>query len=145
MGLTLGSVSQGQGEHRAASSFAGHHRGEDRAAEPVQLLGEGLASLGPDQEGTAAVGLVGFPAHQARLDGGGHSGLAREQVDATRRRLVDGVTREEYLATVEVLQCMTANLEGEGAPAAGEETSHPGLRRADDGRRRCAGSCGGVG
>lgn len=37
------------------------------------------------------------------------------QVDATRRRLVDGVTREEYLATVEVLQRMTANLEG--APA----------------------------
>jgi DNA-binding MarR family transcriptional regulator len=40
-----------------------------------------------------------------------------EQVDVTRRRLVDGVTREEYLATVEVLQRMTANLEGEGAPA----------------------------
>jgi hypothetical protein len=40
-----------------------------------------------------------------------------EQVDLTRRQLVDGVTREEYLATVEVLQRMTANLEGEGAPA----------------------------
>src|SRR4029453_18378244 len=39
------------------------------------------------------------------------------QVDLTRRRLVDGVTREEYLATTEVLQHMTANLEGEGAPA----------------------------
>ena len=39
-----------------------------------------------------------------------------EQVDGTRRRLVDGVTREEYPATVEVLQRMTANLEGEGAP-----------------------------
>jgi DNA-binding MarR family transcriptional regulator len=39
------------------------------------------------------------------------------QVDATRRRLVDDVTREEYRATVEVLQRMTANLEGEGAPA----------------------------
>jgi hypothetical protein len=38
-----------------------------------------------------------------------------EHVDVTRRRLVDGVTREEYLATVEVLQRMTANLEG--APA----------------------------
>jgi hypothetical protein len=38
-----------------------------------------------------------------------------EQVGVTRRRLVDGVTREEYLATVEVLQRMTANLEG--APA----------------------------
>jgi hypothetical protein len=36
-------------------------------------------------------------------------------VDLTRRRLVDGVSREEYLATVEVLQRMTANLEG--APA----------------------------
>jgi DNA-binding MarR family transcriptional regulator len=38
-----------------------------------------------------------------------------EQVDVTRRRLVDGITREEYLATVEVLQRMAANLEG--APA----------------------------
>jgi hypothetical protein len=38
-----------------------------------------------------------------------------EQVDLTRRRLVDGVTREEYRATVEVLQRMTTNLEG--APA----------------------------
>ena len=40
-----------------------------------------------------------------------------EHVDVTRRRLVDGVTREEYLATVEVLQRMTTNLEGEGTPA----------------------------
>jgi DNA-binding MarR family transcriptional regulator len=39
------------------------------------------------------------------------------QVDATRRRLVGGVTREEYRATVEVLQRMTANLEGKGTPA----------------------------
>src|SRR5262245_7737136 len=37
------------------------------------------------------------------------------QVDVTRRRLVDGVTREQYLATVEVLQHMTANLEGTAA------------------------------
>ena len=40
-----------------------------------------------------------------------------QNVDVTRRRLVDGVTREEYLATVAVLQRMTANLEVEGAPA----------------------------
>ena len=40
-----------------------------------------------------------------------------QSVDVTRRRLVDGVTREEYLATVEVLQRMTANLEVEGASA----------------------------
>jgi len=33
------------------------------------------------------------------------------KVDVTRSRLVDGVTREEYLAAVEVLQRMTANLE----------------------------------
>jgi hypothetical protein len=38
-----------------------------------------------------------------------------EQVGVTRRRLVDGVAREEYLATVKVLQRMVANLEG--APA----------------------------
>jgi DNA-binding MarR family transcriptional regulator len=37
------------------------------------------------------------------------------QVDATRRRLVGGVTREQYRATVEMLQRMAANLEG--APA----------------------------
>jgi hypothetical protein len=34
-----------------------------------------------------------------------------QRVDLTRRRLVDGVTQEEYLATVGVLQRMTANLE----------------------------------
>lgn len=34
------------------------------------------------------------------------------KVDVTRSRLVDGVAREEYLATVQVLQRMTANLEG---------------------------------
>jgi DNA-binding MarR family transcriptional regulator len=38
-----------------------------------------------------------------------------EHADVTRRRLVDGIAREEYLATVQVLQRMTANLEG--APA----------------------------
>src|SRR6266487_4533115 len=35
-----------------------------------------IAALGAHQWRTAAVGLVGFPAHQARLDGGGHE-LAR--------------------------------------------------------------------
>jgi hypothetical protein len=34
-----------------------------------------------------------------------------KEADVTRRRLVDGVAREEYLATVDVLQRMTANLE----------------------------------
>jgi DNA-binding PadR family transcriptional regulator len=34
-----------------------------------------------------------------------------EKVEATRNRLVDGVGREEYLATVQALQRMTANLE----------------------------------
>jgi hypothetical protein len=34
-----------------------------------------------------------------------------ERVDVTRRRLVDGVSHEEYLAIVEVLRHMTANLE----------------------------------
>ena len=35
-----------------------------------------------------------------------------EQVDVTRLRLVDGIAEEEYLATVNVLQRMVANLEG---------------------------------
>jgi hypothetical protein len=34
-----------------------------------------------------------------------------EKVDLTRGQLVEGVTRQEYLATVDVLQRMTANLE----------------------------------
>lgn len=38
-----------------------------------------------------------------------------EQVDLTRRRLVTGIAREEYLATVEVLQRMATNLEGAAA------------------------------
>jgi hypothetical protein len=38
-----------------------------------------------------------------------------EKVDVTRSRLVDGVAREEYLATIHVLRRMTANLED--APA----------------------------
>ena len=38
-----------------------------------------------------------------------------EKVDVTRNQLVDGVAREEYLATVQVLQRMTANLEGAAA------------------------------
>jgi hypothetical protein len=38
-----------------------------------------------------------------------------DRVEVTRSRLVDGVAREEYLATVEVLRRMTANLEGAAA------------------------------
>jgi hypothetical protein len=41
-----------------------------------------------------------------------------EDVNVTRRRLVDGVSREEYVATVEALQRMTANLERARAPGA---------------------------
>jgi hypothetical protein len=40
-----------------------------------------------------------------------------EHVDVTRRRLVEGVTREEYVATMQILQRMTANLEADGASA----------------------------
>ena len=35
-----------------------------------------------------------------------------EEVDVTRGRLVDGIAREEYLATVQVLRRMATNLEG---------------------------------
>jgi hypothetical protein len=45
-----------------------------------------------------------------------------EKVDLTRSRLVDGVAREEYLATVQVLQRMTANLEGAAADRYGGDT-----------------------
>src|SRR4029450_6383994 len=56
----------------AASRAGGDHGAEARAAKRCAFLGEGMASLVPDEDRTAAVGLVGFPAHQARLDGGGH-------------------------------------------------------------------------
>jgi len=46
------------------------------------------------------------------------------KVDATRGRLVDGIAREEYLATVQVLQRMTTNLES--APAAARH-EHPAV------------------
>jgi DNA-binding MarR family transcriptional regulator len=39
-----------------------------------------------------------------------------EKVDTTRSQLVDGVAPEEYRATVQVLQRMTANLETVSAP-----------------------------
>jgi DNA-binding MarR family transcriptional regulator len=40
-----------------------------------------------------------------------HAGML-ERIQATRRRLVRGVTQAEYLATVEVLRRMAGNLEG---------------------------------
>lgn len=46
-----------------------------------------------------------------------------EKVDVTRSRLIDGIAREEYLATVQTLQRMTANLEG--APADQYDSDKP--------------------
>jgi DNA-binding PadR family transcriptional regulator len=46
-----------------------------------------------------------------------------EEVDVTRGRLVDGIAREEYLATVKVLQRMTVNLEGAAADPNGSDAS----------------------
>jgi DNA-binding PadR family transcriptional regulator len=46
-----------------------------------------------------------------------------EKVDVTRSRLIDGIAREEYLATIQVLQRMTANLEGAAADRYGSDTS----------------------
>src|SRR5262249_53612838 len=59
---------QQPGERRAFGvGPVGHRRGEDRAAKPVQLLEQSIAPLGPDQRRAATVGLIGFPAYQARL------------------------------------------------------------------------------
>ncbi|MCG0290247.1 hypothetical protein [Streptomyces sp. PSAA01] len=41
----------------------------------------------------------------------GHAAVA-ERVGATRRRLMDGLTDDQYLETVRVLSRMAANLEG---------------------------------
>jgi hypothetical protein len=41
------------------------------------------------------------------------------QVEVAQRRLVDGVSREEYRATVDVLQRLTSNMEGAGAVSSG--------------------------
>ena len=56
------------------------------------------------------------------VDGGGRYALTAAgeatrtaiaaEVDVTRSRLVDGIAGEEYLATVQVLRRMTANLQG---------------------------------
>ena len=64
--------------------------------------------------------LVVSDAGRYTLSAAGAATRARiaEDVNVTRRRLVDGVSREEYLATVELLQRMVANLEGAGAPTA---------------------------
>jgi hypothetical protein len=50
--------------------------------------------------------------HALTAAGEGVRDTIAEQVDGNRRRLVDGVSQQEYLATVAVLQHMTANLEG---------------------------------
>jgi hypothetical protein len=59
--------------------------------------------------------------------------MVAEKVDVTRSRLVDGIAREEYLATVQVLQRMTANLEGaptDGTAATLRDQSSKGTPRA---------------
>ncbi len=45
-------------------------------------------------------------------DGRATRAMVAEKVAVTRSRIVDGIAQEEYLATVQVLQRMTANLEG---------------------------------
>ena len=57
--------------------------------------------------------LVASVAGRYALSAAGEATRARiaEDVNVTRRRLVDGVSQEEYRATVGVLQRMTANLE----------------------------------
>lgn len=74
-------------------------------------LDEVLSDL---ERGGAVVSDQGHYALTA--DGEATRARIAEQVSLTRRRLVDGIAKEEYVATVEVLQRMTANLEG--APAA---------------------------
>jgi hypothetical protein len=98
------------------------HQGPSDAAALAEALrpfwGQGAISLDEvvrDLERRALVANHGG-GYALTVTGTATRAKLAEQVDGTRRRLVDGVTREEYLATVEVLQRMTANLEGKGAP-----------------------------
>jgi hypothetical protein len=99
------------------------HEGPSDAAAVAEALrpfwGQGAISLDEVVRDLERRALVANDGGRYALTVTGTATRAKlaEQVDGTRRRLVDGVTREEYLATVEVLQRMTANLEGQGAPA----------------------------
>jgi hypothetical protein len=91
----------------------------DALAEALRpFWGQGAITLDEVLSDLARSGTVVSDQGRYALTAEGKATRARiaERVDLTRRRLVDGVAKEEYLATVEVLQRMTANLEG--APAA---------------------------
>jgi hypothetical protein len=97
------------------------HQGPSDAPALAEALrpfwGQGAISLDEVLSDLERRALVANDGGRYALTAAGTATRAKlaEQVDLTRRRLVDDVTREEYLATVEVLQRMTANLEG--APA----------------------------
>ncbi len=94
------------------------HQGPSDAAALAEALrpfwGQGAITLDEVLSDLARRGMVAGEGGRYALTAAGKATRARiaEQVDVTRRRLVDGVSREEYLATLEVLQRMTANLEG---------------------------------
>jgi hypothetical protein len=94
------------------------HQGPCEAAALAEALrpfwGEGAITLDEVLSDLERHGTVSNDHGRYTLTAAGNATRARiaEQVDLTRRRLVDGVAREDYLATVQVLQRMTANLEG---------------------------------
>jgi hypothetical protein len=97
------------------------HQGPSDASTLAETLrpfwGQGAITLDEVLSDLERRALVAGDGGRYALTAAGKATRAKiaEHVDVTRRRLVDGVSREEYLATVEVLQRMTANLEG--APA----------------------------
>jgi DNA-binding MarR family transcriptional regulator len=97
------------------------HQGPSDAPALAEALrpfwGEGAITLDEVLRDLERRALVANDGGRYALTAAGAATRAKlaDQVDATRRRLVGGVTREEYRATVAVLQRMTANLEG--APA----------------------------
>jgi hypothetical protein len=97
------------------------HQGPSDAPALAQALrpfwGQGAITLDAVLRDLERRALVANDGGRYALTAAGTATRAKlaEQVDLTRRRLVDGVTREEYQATLEVLQRMTANLED--APA----------------------------
>ncbi len=63
------------------------------------------------RQGASPVGLVRLPPHQPGLDRPGDESARPGLVGAARRRLMDGLTDDQYLETVRMLSRMAANLE----------------------------------
>ncbi|OMI37325.1 MarR family winged helix-turn-helix transcriptional regulator [Streptomyces sparsogenes] len=94
----------------------------DQLADALRpFWGEGAITLDEvldelERRGWVARDGSGGPYALTPLGVEGHAAAA-ERIGAARRRITDGVTDDEYLATVGVLRRMAENLEGAARPA----------------------------